>query len=231
MTPISQSLIPQELGINELIAGRPRTWRGRLLRGSQFGVAAVELARLVTSSVYWSRKLRSVDGHSVLVIPGYGVGDRSLIAMHNWLKRVGYHPAKSGLDFNPGWSDEIVDELCRRAEDDFGRTGRRVTLIGHSLGGLQARSVAQRRPQILRRLIVLGAPLGFASGTIPSSIAFTSIYVSADLPYEPRARESHAENIQVRGSHGGLAVNTRVYALLAELLSRPDSAMREPDMV
>jgi hypothetical protein len=51
-----------------------------------------------------------------------------------------------------------------------------------------------------------------------------SIYVSTDLPYEPRARESHAENIEVRGSHGGLAVNRRVYALLAELLCKTDSS-------
>jgi hypothetical protein len=79
-------------------------------------------------------------------------------------------------------------------------------------------------PHAIRRLIMLGAPLAFAGGTILPSVAISSIYVSMDLPYQPRARESHAENIQVKGSHGGLVVNRKVYLLLAELLRRPDSS-------
>ncbi len=223
MTPITQSSISQELGINDLIAARPQSWLSRLVRWKQFAVAAVELSGLVTSPVFWTWKARHGDGHSVLVIPGYGAGDLDLTAMRIWLQRMGYRPVKSGIDSNPGWSEEIVEELGRHVEDELRDSGRRVTLIGHSLGGLQARSIAQRRPHAVRRLITLGAPLTFAGGTLPPSIPITSIYVSADLPYEPRARESHAENVEVRGSHGGLAVNRRVYAILADLLRRPDS--------
>ena len=183
-----------------------------------------ELAGLVASPVFWTWRARRGDGHSVLVIPGYGAGDLDLTAMRIWLQRMSYRPLRSGLDSNPGWSEEIVEKLGLRAEGEFRSSGRRVTLVGHSLGGLEARSVAQRRPHAVRRLIMLGAPLAFAGGTILPSVAITSIYVSMDLPYQPRARESHAENIQVKGSHGGLAVNRRVYALLAELLRRPDSS-------
>jgi pimeloyl-ACP methyl ester carboxylesterase len=222
MASTTNTSIPQELGINELIAARPRTLLSRLVRQSQFAVSVIELAGLVVSPVFWRSKMRRGDGHSVLVIPGYSAGDFHLKAMRNWLQRMGYRPPKSGIDSNPGWSDEIVEELGRHVEDEFRYSGRRVTLIGHSLGGLQARSIAQRRPHAVRRLITLGAPLTFAGGSIPPSTAITSIYVSADLPHEPQARESHAENIQVRGSHGGLAVNRRVYALLADLLRRPE---------
>jgi pimeloyl-ACP methyl ester carboxylesterase len=223
-TPTNQSSISQELGINDLLAERPQGWGGLLIRGKEFAVAVAELAELVASPVFWTTKARRGDGHSVLVIPGYSAGDLHLVAMRNWLTRMGYRPMKSGIDFNPGWSEEIVEELGERAENEFRSSGRRMTLIGHSLGGLQARSVAQRRPHAVRRLITLGAPLTFAAGTIPPSVALTSIYVAKDLPYEPRARESHAENIEVRGSHGGLAVNRRVYALLAELLCKTDSS-------
>jgi pimeloyl-ACP methyl ester carboxylesterase len=222
VTPTTHTSISQELGINELIAARSRTWLSRLVRQSQFGISVFELAGLVASPVFWKSKTRPGDGHSVLVIPGYGAGDFHLMAIRNWLRRMGYRAVKSGIDSNPGWSEEIVEELGRHVGDEFRSSGRRVTLIGHSLGGLQARSIAQRRPHAVRRLITLGAPLTFASGRLPTSIAITSIYVSADLPYEPRARESHAENIQVRGSHGGLAVNRRVYGILADLLCRPD---------
>ncbi|MGA9724668.1 MAG: alpha/beta fold hydrolase [Candidatus Binatus sp.] len=223
MTSTIHSSISRELGINELIAARRRTLLSRLVRQGQYGISAIELAGLLASPVFWRSTTRRGDGHSVLVIPGYGAGDFHLMAMRNWLQRMGYRPPKSGIDWNPGWSDEIVEELGRHVEDEFRYSGRRVTLIGHSLGGLQARSIAQRRPHAVRRLIALGAPLTFAGGTLPPSIPITSIYVSADLPHEPQARESHAENIQVRGSHGGLAVNRRVYAILANLLRRPDS--------
>jgi pimeloyl-ACP methyl ester carboxylesterase len=219
MTSTTHSSIPQELAFNELIAARPRTLRSRLVRQGQFAISVIELAGLVASPVFWKSKMG--DGHSVLVIPGYGAGDFHLMAMRNWLRRMGYWSVKSGIESNPGWSEEIVEELGRHVEDEFRNSGRRVTLIGHSLGGLQARSIAQRRPHAVRRLISLGAPLSFAGGTIPPSIPITSIYVSADLPYKPSAHESHAENIQVRGSHGGLAVNRRVYAILADLLRKP----------
>jgi pimeloyl-ACP methyl ester carboxylesterase len=212
-----------EFGINDLIAARPQFWRGRLVRSKEFAVAVIELARLVASPVFCAAKVPCGDGHSVLVIPGYGAGDSGMTVMRTWLKRIGYRPVKSGLDFNPGWSEEIVEELSDRAEREFRGSGHQVTLIGHSLGGLQARSVAQRKPHAVRRLIMLGAPLTFASGPIAMSVAITSIYVRMDLPYQPSAREGHAENIEVRGSHGGLAVNRRVYALLAELLRGPDT--------
>jgi pimeloyl-ACP methyl ester carboxylesterase len=214
---------PQELGVNDLIAARPQTWRGRLIRSKEFAIAVAELAGLVASPVFWRSKAQRGDGHSVIVVPGYSAGDLSVIAMRTWLRRMGYRAVKSGLEINSGWSDEIVEELVQRAEGEFRSSGRRVTLIGHSLGGLQARSVAQRRPHAVRRLIMLGAPLAFAGGTILPSVAVTSIYVSTDVRFAPRARESQAENIQVRGSHGGLAVNRRVYALLAERLGKPIS--------
>jgi len=227
MTPITEPSIPQERGINDLIATRPRSWRRRLVRWKEFSVSVAELAGLVASPVFWTWKVRRGDGHSVLVIPGHGAGDFHVIAMRGWLERIGYRSVKSGLDFNPGWSEEIVEQIGQRAEVEFRTSGRRVTLIGHSLGGLQARSVAQRRPHVVRRLIALGAPLIFAGGAVPPSVAIASIYVPMDLPYQPRGRENHAENIEVRGSHGGLAVNRRVYALLAELLRRSDSSTQE----
>jgi len=216
------SAIPKELRVNDLIATRTQSWRGGLIRSIEFAVAVAELARLVVSPIFWTREACG-DGHSVLVIPGYSAGDLQLTAIRNWIKRIGYRAVKSGLDFNPGWSEEIVEELGQRAEAEFRGSGRRVTLIGHSLGGLQAHSVAQRRPHAVRRLIMLGAPLAFAGGTIPPSVAIASIYVSTDLPSEPLARESHAENIEVKGSHGGLVVNRRAYAIVAELLSRPEA--------
>jgi pimeloyl-ACP methyl ester carboxylesterase len=220
---------PRELAVNEYIAETIRSWRLRplrsgLRRSKQFTITLIELAELLVSPVFWGRAPRG-DGHSVLVIPGYAAGDFAMTLIRNWLRRVGYRPIESGLNANPGWSEEIVQALGDLAESQFLRSARRVTLIGHSLGGLQARSVAQRRPHAVRQVIALGAPLVFAGGALAPSVAVSSIYTSSDLGFgfEPRACESHAENVQVRGTHDALVLNRRVYRLIARLLRRPDS--------
>jgi pimeloyl-ACP methyl ester carboxylesterase len=81
---------------------------------------------------------------SVLVLPGLFAGDGYLQPLRRWLWRVGYTPLRSGLKRNPGWSPEVVHELGELAEGGFLRSGQRVSIIGHSLGGLIGRSVALR---------------------------------------------------------------------------------------
>jgi pimeloyl-ACP methyl ester carboxylesterase len=217
---------PRELGVNDLITfvRNDRTWRRYVIRLQQTSSGLLEFGRLLISRVFWTIKVPRGDGHSVLVIPGYGVGDLHMTPIRYWLKRAGYTPVRSGISANPGWSEQMVEALGRRAEDEFRSSGRRVTLIGHSLGALQSHSLAERRPHIIRQVIALGAGFIFAAGTILPSVPIASIYTSMDLPYEPKARESHAENIQVRGTHNGLAVSREVYQLLAGLLARPDSS-------
>ncbi|MGO9449562.1 MAG: hypothetical protein ACLQDV_00745 [Candidatus Binataceae bacterium] len=220
---------PRELAVNEYISevirSRPRRpLRSGLRWSKQFTINLAQLAELIVSPVFGGRVPRG-DGHGALVIPGYAAGDFAMTIIRNWLRRIGYRPIKSGLNANPGWSEEIVQALGDRIESEFIRSARRISLIGHSLGGLQARSVAQRLPHAVRQVIALGAPLVFAGGAVAPSVAITSIYTSSDLGFgfEPRAGESHAENIQVRGTHDALVVNRRVYRLIAKLLRGPDS--------
>jgi pimeloyl-ACP methyl ester carboxylesterase len=205
-----------ELAINEAIAreGRAAT-RNRIPKSA----ALAELLRLITSPVFWTFGMPRGDGHSVFVIPGFGAGDLHYGALRSWLRRLGYRAIKSGLSFNPGWTEDIVDGLGNRAEAEFRHTSARVTLIGHSLGGLQARSVAQRWPGAIRHLITLGAPLMYTGGSVPSTVAFTSIYTAMDLAYEPVAGEAHARNIEVAGAHDLLAVNRQVYELISATLA------------
>jgi hypothetical protein len=62
----------------------------------------------------------------------------------------------------------------------------------------------------------------YAAGAVPSNVAITCIYTATDLAYEPAAREPHASNYEVNGTHELLGVNARVYRLLAESLAIPD---------
>src|SRR5271163_2631099 len=97
MTPTTQSSIAQELGTNDLIAARPRGWRGRVAGWKEYAVATAEMTGLIASPVFWGAKVRRGDGRSVLVIPGYSAGDIHLLAMRNWLERMGYRAVKSGI--------------------------------------------------------------------------------------------------------------------------------------
>jgi pimeloyl-ACP methyl ester carboxylesterase len=182
---------------------------------------AAEFGLLLGDPVYWGWGVPRGDGHPVLTLPGLLAGDDYLQPLRQWLRRAGYTPVRSGLDGNPGWSEELVESLGQRADAVFDRTGRRLTIIGHSMGGILGRSMAVRRPASIRHVIALGSPLVMARGSVPESVRFTAIYSRDDriVRYPAAvARDPRARNLEVRGSHVGLAGNPEVYRRLADLL-------------
>jgi pimeloyl-ACP methyl ester carboxylesterase len=101
------------------------------------------------------------DGHPVLVLPGLVASDVSTRPLRTFLKTRGY--AVSGwrqgrnLGLRPGVQHAMVD-LVQELNDTH---GRKVSLIGWSLGGLYARQLAKMMPKRVRQVITLGSP--FAS--------------------------------------------------------------------
>ena len=186
---------------------------------------AAELGLLLIDPVFWGFGVRRGDGRPVLVLPGLHGGDRYLGPLRDWLRRIGYSPVRSGLDQNPGWSEPIVNDLGELAEARFRGAGQRVTIIGHSMGGMQGRAVAVRRPRVVRHVIALGSPLTMARGRLPDEVRMTAIYSRGDrIVRHPAAmaRDARATNVEVPGSHIGLTFNPAVYRALAEALHAPD---------
>jgi pimeloyl-ACP methyl ester carboxylesterase len=195
------------LGLVELAA---RAWQ-----------PAAEFGRLLRDPVFWGVEVPRGDGHPVLVLPGLLAGDGYLEPLRGWLRRVGYRPVPSGLDRNPGWSEALVGELGERAARACAGSGRRVTIVGHSMGGVLGRSIALRRPQTIRHVIALGSPLIMTRGRLPEGVRLSAIYSRDDLIVRhpgAMARDPSARNIEVGGSHVGLAGNPEVYRHLARLL-------------
>jgi pimeloyl-ACP methyl ester carboxylesterase len=101
------------------------------------------------------------DGHPVLVLPGLVASDVSTRPLRAFLKSRGY--AVSGwrqgrnLGLRPGVQHAMVD-LVHELNDTH---GRKVSLVGWSLGGLYARQLAKMMPKRVRQVITLGSP--FAS--------------------------------------------------------------------
>ena len=102
------------------------------------------------------------DGHPVLVLPGLVASDTSTRPLRSFLKSRGY--AVSGwrqgrnLGLRHGVQNAMVD-LVQELNDTH---GRKVSLVGWSLGGLYARQLAKMLPDRVRGVITLGSP--FAAG-------------------------------------------------------------------
>ena len=62
---------------------------------------------------------------------------------------------------------EASETLERRIETIALKRGRKVTLVGHSLGGLMARGLAGRRPDLVEGIVTHGQPDPGAGGGAP----------------------------------------------------------------
>lgn len=120
--------------------------------------AVLEWMRLRISSVYAGRTVPRGDGAPVLLVPGFLCNDLALHTLSGWLERVGYEPHLSRIGINAGCLDLLGGALVSRVDEISAQTGRRVHVVGHSLGGLLARCAAALRPDLVASVVALGSP-------------------------------------------------------------------------
>jgi pimeloyl-ACP methyl ester carboxylesterase len=132
------------------------------------GSAVTEAARYVRRSA--ARRLHRRDvayalrspEHAlepVVLVPGFMAGDGTLGLMSRHLRGLGYRTYRSMMHANVGCTAAASEALERRIESIAARRGRKVTILGHSLGGLIARGLAGRRPDLVEGIITLGSPM------------------------------------------------------------------------
>jgi triacylglycerol lipase len=118
-----------------------------------------EVLLLHGSPVYYGLGVPHGDGSGVVLVPGFLGTDSYLKQLHSWLGRIGYRAYFSGIGLNAECPNLLIqyrlNENIARALD---QTGHRIHLIGHSLGGIIARSVANQRPKDIASVITLGSP-------------------------------------------------------------------------
>jgi pimeloyl-ACP methyl ester carboxylesterase len=119
--------------------------------------AAVEFGTFLTT-VPLLRRAPQGDGHTVLVLPGFLADDRSTLVLRNYLGSLGHHTYGWGLGRNIGPTAEVMEgmraQLARLADS----SGAPVSLVGWSLGGMFARSLAHELPEQIRDIVTLGSP-------------------------------------------------------------------------
>jgi len=123
-------------------------------------LSAAEVLLLHATPVYYGFGVPRGDDSGVVIIPGFLGTDLYLNELHGWLGRIGYRPYFSGIGINADCPNLLVQrhvsETIRKALDE---TGRKIHLIGHSLGGVIARSIAGERPKDVASVITLASPI------------------------------------------------------------------------
>jgi pimeloyl-ACP methyl ester carboxylesterase len=118
----------------------------------------VDWLSLRVSAVHRGDGIPRGDGSAVVLVPGFLGSDRYLGEMRSWLSRIGYTPYLSGIGRNIQCPSLLVARLHQtmlRAADE---SGGKVHLIGHSLGGVIARSAAIQWPELTASVITMGSP-------------------------------------------------------------------------
>jgi predicted alpha/beta hydrolase family esterase len=194
------------------------------------------------------------DGHPVIVYPGLGAGSMNTSQMRIFLKRAGFEVSDWGGGVNIGHDgefDDWLDGLVRNVREvQAQHGGRKVSLVGWSLGGIFAREIAKRAPDAVRTVITLGTPFaslggGNHAGTMYKllngdtsrltremqarlracpPVPTTSIYSKSDGIVSWRGciekRSPQAESVEVDASHLGMVSHPQVLRIVADRLAQ-----------
>lgn len=132
---------------------------------------------------------RRGDGHRVLCIPGFTAGDNSNAPLAVVIRANGCRPAKSGLPRNEGPSERVLRRLDHRLEELAEQSGRTVSIVGVSLGGVFARRLARCYPELVRQVITIGSPIRFEEAERGGSRLVKALWNRSAARFDPDAIE------------------------------------------
>lgn len=218
------------------------------------GRAGLEWASLAWALPLLRRHVPRGDGHPVLVLPGLMATDASTGPLRQFLQGRGY--AVQGWDQgrNRGPREGVVEQMHETLAAMHKASGRTVSVIGWSLGGVYAREIARTAPRSVRQVITLGSPLygaphegsnvsgiyrkvsgrtqaddahfrGHSAPPVPT----TSIYTRTDgivgWGCSVEKKSPLTDNIEINSaSHTGLGVNPLVWYAVGNRLAQEEGA-------
>jgi pimeloyl-ACP methyl ester carboxylesterase len=217
------------------------------------GRALLELMALPAAYPLLRRAPRG-DGHPVLVLPAYMTSDFSTRVLRGFLRDRGYAAHGWKLGLNRGPTPETVAHLAQRLHELHERHGRRVSLVGWSLGGVYARELARVFPSEVRQVITLATPFRNLEAVnvpafvlarrrphpdeaafrqrlrLPLSVPLTAFYSRTDGIASWRSCIAEpgprSESIEVASSHLGIEHHPVVLLAIAERLAQPEGAWK-----
>jgi pimeloyl-ACP methyl ester carboxylesterase len=204
------------------------------------------------------RRAPDGDGHPVLVFPGLAAGDVTTVVMRRFLNDLGYqaYAWEQGLNFGP--RPGVLEACVERVRQLRAEHGRKVSLVGWSLGGVYAREIAKMMPDDVRLVISLGSPFTgspkatnawrvyqlvsgekdidearFAALKDTPRVPTTSIFSRTDgvVAWQCSVEQETAtsENIEVHASHVGMGMNPLALYAIGDRLAQPEGQWKRFD--
>ncbi len=128
----------------------------------------------------------------MLTLPGFLASDLSMAPMRRYLKELGYDAYAWKMGRNIGGVARMRAALRDRLGEIHAATGRKVSIVGWSLGGVYARDLALQAPDMVRYVVTLGSP--FANDVRATN---------ATRLYEALSGEAVEDNPELRNAIAG----------------------------
>ncbi len=139
------------------------------------------------------------DGHPVLLLPGFMADEASLWALRLVLENRGYEVQTWGFGRNVGFRSKHAAALEQKIRYMHHKSGRKVSLVGWSLGGMFAMYGAHEAPECVRSVITLGSPVSFDRGGSQSPPLVKALYRLISHPMGTGAHVTHLRAKKLRG--------------------------------
>lgn len=153
--PVASFLLPDEFRRPPLVR---MLHEGRLVgEASRHAVRGLSGARTRTP---YAGSAPARDADPVLLVPGFMAGDYTLAGLSRQLRREGHRTYRAGIPVaNMGCTLDTAEMIESRLEAIVARREQRVQIVGHSLGGMLARGIAARRPDLVSGIVTMGSPV------------------------------------------------------------------------
>ena len=158
------------------------------------------------------------DGPGIAVTPD-GVLKRAYAAFATYLRGNGQHVLAVDYDWRLSL-DTAVDRLAGTLVQRLDASAQPVVLVAHSMGGLVARLLIQRKPQVWKRIVDRGGRL-VQLGT-PNGGSYL-------IPYLLRGEEPLLRRLAVLDAHHDLDFMTALIARFPGLLEMSPRTAADPD--
>jgi pimeloyl-ACP methyl ester carboxylesterase len=135
----------------------------------------------------WLMTLPKGDGHPVLLLPGFMADDATLVALKLFLRNRGYAVESWGFGRNVGFQRRHAGALEQKIRYMHHQSGRKVSLVGWSLGGVFALYGAHQAPECVRSVVTLGSPVSVAPEGSKSPAMVKALYRLVAHPMGPNA--------------------------------------------
>jgi len=199
------------------------------------------------------------DGHAVIVFPGLGAGAFTTSHLRRFLNDSGFAAQDWGRGVNTGPEGDFdvwLDGLVQHVREVHAASGRKLSLVGWSLGGIYAREIAKRCPECVRQVVTLGTPFASLGGANHASAIYrllngdtsqltpamekrlracppvptTSVYSRSDgiVCWEGCVEKTtrSSESVEVAASHLGMVSHPEVLRIVTDRLAQPEGRWR-----